>query len=106
VNDSMRPRTPQIQVPMEEIFAFCSRNYIRSLALFGSVLGDDFGEDSDIDVLVEFEPGHIPGFQFFAMQDELGEIFGRKVDLNTFGFLSPNFHAEVREKALVYYVKP
>jgi hypothetical protein len=102
----MRLRTPQIQVPIEEIIAFCSRNHIRSLALFGSILIDDFGQDSDIDVLVEFEPGHIPGFQFFAMQDELSAIFGQKVDLNTDGFLSPHFHAEVRENALVYYVKP
>ena len=101
----MRLRTPQIQVPIKEIFAFCTRNHIRSFALFGSVLGDDFGENSDIDVLVEFEPGHIPGFQFFAMQDELGDIFGRKVDLNTAGFLNPHFREEVREKALFYYVK-
>jgi predicted nucleotidyltransferase len=56
--------------------------------------------------LVEFEPDHIPGFQFFAMQDKLGEIFERKVDLNTDGFLSRHFQAEVREKALVYYVNP
>ncbi len=102
----MHLRTPHMQVPIEEISAFCSRNHIRSLDLFGSVLDDNFGEDSDIDVLVEFEHGHIPCLQFFAMQDELGEIFGRKVDLNTVGFLKPHFHAEIRAKALVYYVKP
>ena len=102
----MRLRTPHIQIPIEKIFAFCSQNHIRTLALFGSVLDDNFGDDSDVDVLVEFEPGHIPGFQFFTMQDELGEIFGRKVDLNTAGFLNPHFREEDRAEALVYYVKP
>ena len=80
----------RIDIPREAIAAFCRRHHIRRLALFGSVLRDDFRPDSDIDVLVEFEPGHTPGFAFFAMEDELSRIFGRKVDLNT-----PNFSADI-----------
>lgn len=63
-------------------------HHIRRLSLFGSVLRDDFGPASDVDVLVEFEPGHVPGLAFFAMEEELSRIIGRKVDLNTPGFLS------------------
>jgi hypothetical protein len=101
----MRIRSLQIDVPIEEIRAFCKRNHIHSFALFGSVLRDDFSEGSDIDVLVKFEPGHVPGFRFFAMQGELSEIFGRKVDLNTVGFLSPHIRSEVREEAVIYYAE-
>jgi len=56
----------KLVVPREAITDFCRRHHIRKLALFGSVLRDDFRPDSDIDVLVEFEPGHIPGFAFFC----------------------------------------
>jgi predicted nucleotidyltransferase len=71
------------------------------LALFGSVLRDDFGPESDVDVLVEFEPEHVPGFEFFAMQDELSRILNREVDLNTIGFLSPHIREEVEAEAEV-----
>ena len=84
-----------IDIPREKIAEFCRRNHIRRLALFGSVLTDHFGPDSDIDVLVEFEPGKTPGYAFFAMEDELSEMLGRKVDLNTPGCLSKYFRAEV-----------
>jgi hypothetical protein len=67
--------------------------------LFGSVLREDFGPDSDIDVLVEFEEGHVPGLTFFAMERELSEILGRKVDLNTPGFLSRHFRDAVLAEA-------
>lgn len=69
---------------MEKIAAFCRRNGIKRLALFGSVLRDDFTSESDVDVLVEFEPDKTPGLAFFTMQDELSEIYGRGVDLHTF----------------------
>lgn len=59
-----------INIPKEKIAEFCRRNYIRRLALFGSVLRDDFMAESDVDVLVEFEPGHTPGFDFITIQDE------------------------------------
>ena len=72
----------RITIPDEKIAGFCRRGHIRSLALFGSVLRDDFGPDSDVDVLIEFEPGREPGLmKFVAMQDELAVILGRKVDL-------------------------
>ena len=72
---------PRIDIPKERIAEFCHRHHIRTLSLFGSVLRDDFRPDSDVDVLVEFEPGHVPGLAFFAIEVELSEIFGRKVDL-------------------------
>ncbi len=93
----------RLGVSEEAIEEFCQRHHIRKLALFGSVLRDDFGPDSDIDVLVEFEPDHIPGLAFFSMEDELSEMIGRKVDLNTSGFLSPRFRTRVEAGALVCY---
>lgn len=94
-----------INIPREKIAEFCKRHHIRTLSLFGSVLRDDFRPDSDIDVLVEFEPEHVPGLAFFAMQDELSEILGRPVDLNTPNFLSPYIRDEVKAQALVQYVQ-
>lgn len=85
---------------------FAGAIHIRKLALFGSVLREDFSPESDVDVLVEFEPGHIPGHGFFAMEAELSEILGRKVDLNTPGFLSKYFRDRVMAEAKVEYVAP
>ncbi|HNT87997.1 MAG TPA: nucleotidyltransferase family protein [Candidatus Hydrogenedentes bacterium] len=92
-----------IAAPREEIASFCRRHHIRRLAFFGSVLRDDFRAQSDVDVLVEFEPGHVPGLSFFAMQRELSEIIGRKVDLNTPEDISPHFRAEVLREAEIQY---
>jgi predicted nucleotidyltransferase len=86
---------PKIGIPRLALADFCRRNHIRRLALFGSVLRDDFRPESDVDVLVEFEPGHRLGFAFFALQDELSEMFGRRVDLNTREDLSRYFRDEV-----------
>ncbi len=94
---------PKIQIPKKEISEFCRRHHIRRLALFGSVLRDDFRPSSDVDVLVEFEPGRTPGLAFFGMQDELSQILGRKVDLNTPGFLSRYFRADVLAEAETLY---
>ena len=72
----------QIDVPKEKIAAFCQRNHIRELALFGSALRSDFRPDSDVDMLVEFEPGQEPGLmELVAMENELSEILGRKADM-------------------------
>jgi predicted nucleotidyltransferase len=90
-------------IPKTQLFDFCERNHIRKLALFGSVLRDDFDAQSDIDVLVEFVPGHVPGWEFVTMQDELTEIFERKVDLNTPGFLSDTFREDVLQHAVLIY---
>ena len=94
----------QISLPREKIAEFCRQHHIKKLAIFGSVLRPDFRADSDIDVLVEFEPGHIPGLAFFSMEDELSEIIGRKVDLNTPNFLSKYFRDKVLQEAEVQYV--
>ena len=94
----------KIEVPKEEIAAFCRRHHIRRLAFFGSVLRDDFTPESDVDVLVEFEEGHVPGLAFITMQDELSEILRHKVDLNAPGCLSPYFRGEVVREAEVLYV--
>jgi len=77
------------------IAEFCGRHHVRRLALFGSILRDDFGPESDVDILVEFEPGKTPGFAFFGMQDELSEKLGRPVDLNTPQCLSKYFRDQV-----------
>lgn len=92
-----------INIPTERIAEFCRRNRIRRLAFFGSVLRDDFGPDSDVDVLVEFEPDTHLGLRFFALERELSGILGRKVDLNTAGFLSDAFREQVLSEAQVEY---
>jgi predicted nucleotidyltransferase len=95
-----------ITLPYAEIETFCQNHHIRKLALFGSVLRDDFAADSDVDVLVEFEPGHTPGWEFVTMQDELSDILGLPVDLNTAGFLSRHFRQQVLTTAQVVYEMP
>ena len=92
-----------IWVSEGKIEDFCRRHHIRRLAFFGSVLRDDFGPDSDVDVLVEFEPGHVPGLAFFAMQRELSSILGRKADLNTPQDLSRYYRDDVLREAEVLY---
>jgi len=96
----------RIEIPKDRLAKFCRRNHIRRLALFGSILCDDFRPDSDIDVLVEFEPGHVPGLRFFALENELSELIGRKVDLNTPAFLSGYFRDQTLAEAEVEYVAP
>jgi uncharacterized protein len=95
----------KLPISREKIAEFCRRHHIRKLSLFGSVLRDDFRPDSDVDVLVEFEPGKTPGLAFFAMQDELAELLGRKVDLNTPICLSRYFRDEVLAEAEAVYVE-
>jgi hypothetical protein len=80
----------------KQIKAFCQKHHIRSLAFFGSVVREDFGPHSDVDVLVAFEEGYTPGFDFFLIEAELSRLLGRKVDLQTVNFLS----AEIRQSAL------
>lgn len=93
----------RFQVPQDPIAEFCRRHHIRRLAIFGSALRDDFRPESDLDVLVEFEPGHVPGLAFFGMQAELSAILKRPVDLNTPQFLSPYFRDEVEAEAQIIY---
>ena len=82
---------------------FCQKYHIRQLSFFGSVVRDDFGPQSDIDVLVEFEPGYIPGLDFFLMEVELTRLLGRKVDLQTLNFLSPEIRHSVQSEAVSAY---
>ena len=96
----------QIELPMDAIRAFCERWKITEFAVFGSVLRDDFRPDSDVDVLVEFEPGQTPGLAFFDIQAELSQLLGRRVDLNTPQFLSPRIRARVEAEAEVLVGAP
>jgi len=93
-----------LTIPTEKVAEFCQRNRIRKLSIFGSALRGDFSPDSDIDVLVEFEPEAGVGLVRLAgMEIELSEILGRKVDLNTPGFLSKYFRDKVLSEAVVHY---
>lgn len=92
-----------IQLKKEEIKEFCQRYYIGKLSLFGSVLRDDFRSESDVDVLVEFEPGKTPGLGIITMEDELSSIINRRVDLRTYADLSRYFRDEVLAEAMVIY---
>ena len=94
------------EISKEEIARFCRKHHIRKLALFGSVLREDFRFESDVDVLVEFEPGHVPGLAFFSMEEELSEILGHKVELHTPQFLSRYFRDKVMADAEIQYVAP
>lgn len=91
----------------EKVRDFCERYFIQKLAIYGSVLRDDFDQDSDIDVLVDFMPGHVPGFfRLFDMEEELSALFGgRKVDLRTPEDLSRYFRDRVVAEAQVQYVR-
>ena len=95
-----------INIPKEEIAEFCRRYHIRKLALFGTVLRDDFGPDSDVDVLVEFEPGCTVGLlRMVGLEIELSEIMGRRVDLRTPADLSRYFRDELVRTSEVQYAE-
>ena len=87
----------------ETIKDFCRANHIRKMSLFGSVLRADFGPESDIDILVEFEPDHIPGLDFFCIESELSRLVGRKVDLQTPGFLGKAIYSSIIKEAVAAY---
>jgi hypothetical protein len=94
-----------IDIDEQRIAAFCERHGIRCLRLFGSILREDFGPDSDVDVVVEFAPDRSPGWIAFArMALELEEIIGREVDLRTFEDFSENVRRRVLEESEVQYV--
>jgi hypothetical protein len=93
------------EIPRDKIAEFCRKNHINWLAIFGSVLRDDFGPDSDIDVLVEFEPGHIPGLALIRMQEELAALLGHRIDLVTPRFLNPRIRDRVLAEMEVQYAQ-
>jgi hypothetical protein len=92
-----------VSVPQSALAEFCRGNRIRKLALFGSILREDFRPDSDIDVLVEFEPGQMPGFALARLQRELTALFGRRVDLRTPEDFDAASRAHVAETSAVQY---
>ena len=99
-------RTLPIEIPRERLTAFCQRHHIRKLSLFGSVLRDDFGAESDVDFLVEFEVGRVPGyFGLAGMEIELADMVGRRADLRTAAELSRYFRQDVVDSAVVQYAK-
>jgi predicted nucleotidyltransferase len=91
---------------MDRIGELCEKYHIARLSLFGSVNRDDFSADSDVDVLIEFKPGKTPGLRFFTIQDDLTQLFGRRVDLNTPESLSRYFREKVEAEAVPIYVQP
>jgi uncharacterized protein len=92
-----------LPIPTDQIAAFCQEHHIRSLAIFGSYAREDYNSESDIDVLVDFKPGHVPGFNFFLLEDELSRLLGRKVDLQTSSFLSPDIRQSALSEAVTVY---
>ncbi len=95
--------TLSIDIPQEKIRKFCREHNIRQLSLFGSVLRNDFSAESDVDMLVEFVPGHTPGLAFFSLQRDLSKLIGRQVDLNTANDLDASFRRVVLDEAQVVY---
>jgi hypothetical protein len=96
---------PHLVIDRHALEAFCRRHHIASLALFGSALRDDFGPDSDIDILVEFQPDHVPGLDFVSIERELsGLLQGRPVDLVTPKFLNARIRDQVLREAQSLYV--
>ena len=94
----------RISIPKKRIAEFCERNRVQRLSLFGSVLREDFGPNSDVDFLVEFEPDTRIGLiRLSGLEIELSNIVGRKVDLNTPGFLSKYYRDQILAEASVQY---
>jgi predicted nucleotidyltransferase len=101
------PSVLNLRLPQEAIAKFCERHHIRKLSLFGSVLRSDFTSESDIDVLVEFDPAHLPGLiRLAGMELELTKLLQHKVDLRTAEDLSPYFRQEVLDSAVEQDVHP
>lgn len=97
--------SPHLSIDRNAVSAFCLRHHIKRLALFGSVLHDDFRPDSDVDVLVEFQPGHVPGLDFVAIEREFSALLqGRRVDMVTPKFLNHRIRDHILTSAEPLYV--
>ncbi len=97
---------PKIRIPKDWLETFCKEHHIIKLALFGSVLSNHFTDSSDIDILVEFDPLHIPGlFRFAGMKELLSQNLGREVDLRTPEDISKLFRNEVIQQSYLIYGK-
>jgi len=96
----------KIHLQKDEIAEFCRRHHIRKMSLYGSVLRDDFRPDSDIDVLVEFEPGQVVGFDILDIEEELSRLFGgHKVDIVQEKYLNRWLRGRVLATAVVQYAQ-
>jgi len=95
-----------LNIPRGKVSSFCRKHHIRKMSVFGSALREDFGPDSDVDLLVEFEEGHTPSFfRLFDMEEELrGILGGRKADIRTKEDLSKHFREDVEKNSVVQYV--
>ncbi len=91
---------PDLYIPKDRVAEFCRANGIAQLAIFGSALRKDFGPESDIDILVEFAPGHTPGLKFVGIASELSDLFGRRVDVLTRTSVEQS-HNYIRRKAIL-----
>jgi predicted nucleotidyltransferase len=94
---------PAIKIPREALIAFCRRRGIRRLSLFGSVLRDDYRPNSDIDVLVEFRPERIVGWEIIEIEDELSQLFGHRVEVVSPKYLLPRLKDRILASAQVQY---
>ena len=96
----------QLSIDRERLTAFCRRHHIRKLAFFGSVLRDDFRPDSDVDVLVEFDPDFAVGFRIVDIEEELSQLLGgRQIDLVSEKYLNPRLRGRVLSSAEVQYAE-
>jgi predicted nucleotidyltransferase len=95
--------SPHISIDGETLAEFCRKHYIKRLAIFGSALRADFRPDSDLDMLVEFKPGQVPGLDFIAIERELSKLLGRRVDLVTPKSLIPRIRHQVLASAELLY---
>jgi predicted nucleotidyltransferase len=98
--------TAHISIDPDVLAEFCRRRHISRLAVFGSATRDDFASDSDVDVLVEFEDGHVPGLDFMAIERDLSELVGHVVDLVTPKSLIPRIRDHVLTSIQVLYTAP
>lgn len=92
-----------IPMPMDKIQAFCHRHHVRKMWLYGSVLSPRFSNDSDVDILVDFEEGKAPGWAFASLHEELEPLWGRKVDLSMPGDFRPGRREQILSQARIIY---
>jgi predicted nucleotidyltransferase len=96
--------SPTLPIPYDAIIRFCEKHRLRRFALFGSVLRNDFSPHSDVDILVEFDPNAVPGWEFYGdWVTELSTLFGRPVDIGTFDSLRPWLKQRIQDEMLVIY---
>ena len=101
---SMPTPINELTIDQHLLAEFCQRHHIRQLSVFGSALRNDFGPESDVDVLVEYEPEHTPGWEVVDIEEELGQLFGgRKIDLVNRKYLSARLKERILATAVVQY---